>query len=108
MVVIRPEESGLPQLLERILDKGVAIDAIMRVKILDNDLIGLRSKAFITSFRTASFIGLDLPRGTDQNLPAWMRLTAMHPCPLCGMESDEKTLEHEGCPWCGFIVRKEV
>jgi len=107
MVVLRPEESGLPQLLERVLDKGIVVSADIRVKICDNELLGVKSTSVIASFRTAAKVGLDFPVGIHLNTPAWRELTLRHHCPLCGMEIEAEIRREEGCPWCGWNRRRE-
>jgi len=105
MVRLRPEETGLKELLDRILDKGVAVDISVRVDLGSLDLLGAKAHIILASFRTAEKVGLDFPEGTDLNTPAWQNLTTMQPCPVCGMESRPKDLKEEGCPWCGWNYR---
>ena len=45
MVNMRPENSGLKEVLDRILDKGVVIDANLRVTLADFDLLASDRRA---------------------------------------------------------------
>jgi len=105
MVRLRPEETGLKELLDRILDKGVAVDAIARTDLGSLDLLRTKAHIILASFKTADKIGLDFPEGTDLNTPAWQNLMRKQSCPVCGMESRQEELKEEGCPWCGWNYR---
>jgi hypothetical protein len=105
MVILTPEETGLKQLLDRILDKGVTIDMNVRIDLGSLDLLGAKARIILTSFKMAEKIGLDFPEGTNLNTLAWQNLTTNQPCPVCGMESRSKELKEEGCPWCGWNYR---
>lgn len=102
MTILRPEETGLKELLDRILDKGVAVDTSIRVDLGNLDLLGVKAQVILASFKTAEKIRLDFPEGTKLNTPAWQALISKHPCPVCGMESRQTDLKEEGCPWCGW------
>jgi len=105
MVILRPEETGLKQLLDRVLDKGVAVDTSVRVDLGGLDLLGAKARIILASFKTAENIGLDFPEGTNLNTPAWQDLRTKQRCPVCGMESRRENLKEEGCPWCGWNYR---
>jgi len=107
MVILRPEETGLKQLLERILDKGMTIDTSVRIDLGSLDFLGAKARIILASFKTAEKVGLDFPEGTNLNTPAWQNLTTNQPCPVCGMESRSKDLKEEGCPWCGWNYRPD-
>jgi len=107
MVILKPEETGLKQLIERILDKGMAIDTSVRIDLGSLDLLGAKARIVLASFETAEKIGLDFPGGTVLNTPAWQDLKMKQPCPICGMESKREDLEKEGCPWCGWNYRQK-
>lgn len=105
MVIVRPESSGLKEVLDRILDKGVVIDTNLRVTLADFDLLALNALVILSSFKTAAKIGLDFPEGTKLDTPAWKDLISKQPCPVCGMESRARDLKEEGCPWCGWNLK---
>jgi len=105
MVIVKPEETGLKELLDRILDKGVAVDASVRIDLGGVDLLGIKACTILSSFKTAKEIGLDFLKRTDLNTPAWQDLMTKKPCPVCSIESGRGNLEKEGCPWCGWNYR---
>jgi len=107
MVILRPEETGLKELLDRILDKGVAVDANVRVDLSGINLLRTKAHIILASFKTAEKIGLDFPEGTNLNTAAWQDQIIKQPCPICGMESGPKDLKEEGCPWCGWNYRPD-
>jgi len=105
MVILRPEETGLKELLDRILDKGVTVDTSVRIDLGSLDLLGVKARIILASFETADKIGLDFPEGPNLNTPAWQDLVTKQPCPVCGMVSKREELKEEGCPWCGWNCR---
>ena len=105
MANVRPENSGLKEVLDRILDKGLVIDLNARAALSDFDLLGINAVVILSSFKTAGKIGLEFPEGTKMDTPAWKDLLSRQPCPLCGKESRTKDLKEEGCPWCGWNYR---
>jgi len=107
MVRLRPEETGLKELLDRVLDKGVAVDTSVRIDLGSLDLLGAKAHIILASFKTAEKMGLDFPEGTNLNTPAWRDLTTKQSCPVCDMESRQEELKEEGCPWCGWNYRPD-
>jgi len=107
MVIVKPEETGLKELLDRILDKGVAVDASVRIDLSGVNLLGIKARTILSSFKTAEETGLDFPKGTEFSTPAWKDLATKKPCPVCGMESRREDLEEEGCPWCGWNYKPD-
>ena len=106
MVILSPEQSGLLEVLDRILDKGVAVDANVRVNLVGTDLLEINSCIILSSFKTAAEIGLDFPKGTNFDAPGWRELITTL-CPNCGMKSKPEDLKEEGCPWCGWNYRPD-
>ena len=104
-MIPKPESSGLKQILDRLLDKGVVIDANLRATLADLDLLALNAKVILSSLKTASKIGLKFPEGTNLDNPAWKDLISKQPCPMCGMESRARDLKEIGCPWCGWNLK---
>jgi len=107
MVILSPENSSLEEVLDRILDKGVVIDASVRVNLIGVDLLGIKARTILSSFKTATEIGLDFPEGTNFDAPAWRDMITKQPCPVCGMKSRPKDFEEHGCPWCGWNYRPD-
>ena len=94
---------GLKQVIERMLDKGIVIDAKLRLAIVDCQLLKLRATVILSSFAGAVRYGLDMPSEIIYETQAWRKLLSREKCPQC-----TKLLEHEkleqGCPWCGYII----
>lgn len=101
---MRSKNSGLKQTLDKALDKGIVIDTNLGATLVDFELLDLNAHAVLSSFKTASKIGLDFPEGTNLETRAWKELASKQPCPMCGMELRLEDLE-EGCPWCGWNLK---
>ena len=108
MVILSPEESGLPEVLQRTMDKGVVIDSKIRVEIGCINLLGFNATVMLSSFKTAEKIGLAFPKDVETNTQAWQALRSKICCPMCGMESEANDLKEVGCPWCGWNYRRKV
>lgn len=94
---------NLADVVERILDKGLVINADIAVSVAGTELLGIKIRATLASFETAAKYGLELPSGTNLNAPGWKDLDKPKAyCPECGNRRDEETLYHEGCPICGW------
>ena len=52
---------GLVDVIDRILDKGLIIDADITVSLIGVELLGVKVKAALSSFETASKYGLEFP-----------------------------------------------
>lgn len=63
------KQGDLAQMLETLLDKGVVINADIAITIGDTELIGVKLRAAIASFETASEYGLEFPLETDLTSP---------------------------------------
>ena len=106
MSVVKKKNTGVPQLVENLLDKGIGVHARVKVNISDVELLEVDSKCFIASFKTAARIGLSFPKSPQFNTSAWSELTSRLGCPMCGMETQADTLDAEGCPWCGWNMNQ--
>lgn len=100
------EPSGcrnLADVVERILDKGLVINADIAVSVAGTELLGIKIRATLASFETAARYGLEMPSGTNMNAVGWKELAkAKALCPECGNKRDEQLLISEGCPVCGW------
>ncbi len=95
---------GLPDALERILDKGLVINADISVSVAGNELLGIKIRATLASFETAARYGMEFPSGTNLNAPGWKDLEKIKSgCPECGNKKDERMLLQDGCHICGWI-----
>jgi hypothetical protein len=97
------ESGGLADVIDRILDKGIVLNADISVSIGGTELIGVKITATIASFETAAKYGLEFPSGTNLNAPAWeKRFETYVNCPECGNRINDKSLVEDGCPICGW------
>jgi len=103
MAGLKPSQSlGLVETLDLILDKGIVIDARIRISFGGQDLLGMDALIKLASIETAAKMGLDFPSGTDYEAPGWQDLISKENCPLCSKKLPREKLEEEGCPWCGW------
>jgi hypothetical protein len=95
---------GLPDVIERILDKGLVINADISVSVAGNELLGIKIRATLASFETAARYGMEFPSGTNLKAPGWKDLEKKKSgCPECGNIKDERMLLDEGCHICGWV-----
>lgn len=90
------KKEGLPQILERILDKGVVVDLKARIQLVNIKLLNLRALTVLTSLDTAHQINLSLPSGVNKQ--KWESAHS-NKCPQC---CKKFLSEDKQCPWCGF------
>lgn len=103
MVPTKEYGNGLVDVLERVLDKGIVINADITVTVVGVELLGIKIRAAIASFETAARYGLEFPGGTSLTAPAWSQArTEIESCPQCRKRLARQTLLVEGCPWCGW------
>lgn len=104
----KPEkEGGLALLIEKVLDKGLVINADIVVTIADTELLGIKIRAALASFATAAQYGLQFPSGTNIQTAAWQEaLIEKETCPQCEKKVPIDQLLNESCPWCGWISAK--
>ena len=104
MVGPAPEPMGLADAVEKILDRGLVLDADLMVSVSGTELLGIKIRAALASFETAAKYGLEFPSGINLNAPKWRELEVKKAkCPNCGNEREEKRLLELGCPICGWI-----
>jgi len=98
---------GLADAIDRILEKGLIINADITVSVADVELLGVKVRAALASFETAAEYGLEFPSGTNTETEAWKEAQQdKETCPQCGKEVLKDTLLNEGCPWCGWESAK--
>lgn len=94
----------LAQTIEKILDKGLVINADIAVSVAGTELLGIKIRAALASFKTAAKYGLEFPSGTNLNASGWREAEMKNVrCPGCGNEEPEKKLIEIGCPLCGWV-----
>ncbi|MFH1560613.1 MAG: gas vesicle protein [Chloroflexota bacterium] len=59
----------LADVIDRILDKGLIINADIKVNVVGVELLDIKIRAALASFETAAMYGLEFPSGT--RLPEW-------------------------------------
>jgi ribosomal protein L37AE/L43A len=102
---IRDGGAGLADVIDRILDKGLVINADIAVSVAGVELLGIKIRAALASFETAARYGLEFPSGTQMDTPAWQESQiAKEVCPQCGKRVGREQLLATGCPWCGWII----
>lgn len=99
----------LVDLIDRILDKGLVINADIMVSVAGVELLGIKIRAALASFETAARYGLEFPSGTNLETPAWSEaLVLKEECPQCDKRVPVEELMEVGCPWCGWISAKKL
>jgi len=94
---------GLADVIEKILDKGLVINADIAVSIAGVELLGIKIRAALASFETAAKYGLEFPSGTNLNREAWKEaMEDREECPQCGKMVEIEQLLDDMCPWCGW------
>lgn len=104
------KENTLMDVIDRILDKGIVINADITVSLVGVELLGIKIRAALASFETAAKFGLAFPSGTDLNAPAWriIRENEEQRCPQCGKEvalENKKFCFH--CGWGRLEIKRE-
>lgn len=65
----RDSTGTLADVIDRILDKGLVINADIKVNVVGVELLDIKIRAALASFETAAKYGLEFPSGTK--LPEW-------------------------------------
>jgi len=60
----RANEGTLADVIDRILDKGLVINADIAVSVVGIELLSIKIRAALASFETAAKYGLEFPSGT--------------------------------------------
>lgn len=100
----------LAQTVEKILDKGLVLNADISVSVSGTELLGIKVRAALASFETAAEYGLEFPSGANFESEGWQRMEEdgrMTECPNCGKETPREELLSEGCPFCGWESAQE-
>lgn len=103
----RDTPGTLADVIDRILDKGLVINADIAVSVVGVELLGIKIRAALASFETAAKYGLEFPSGTRVETPAWQEaMIGKETCIQCGKRAPVEELMAEGCPWCGWLSAK--
>jgi len=106
---LKPEKdySGLADAIDRILDKGLVINADITIDVAGVELLGIKIRAALASFETAAKYGLEFPTGTNLETAAWKEaMIEKEECPQCGKRVEREELLNLACPWCGWESAK--
>lgn len=99
----KDSSSTLVDVIDRVLDKGLVINADIVVSVAGVELLGVKVRAALASFETAAKYGLEFPSGTNYETAAWKEtMVSRETCPQCGKKVEVEELMQEGCPWCGW------
>ena len=91
-------------IIDRVLDKGLVINADIAVSLAGVELLSIRIRAVLASLETAAKYGLQLPAGSNLDTDAWKQAVVIkEDCPRCGKRSAQAELLDAGCPWCGWV-----
>ncbi len=97
----------LVDVIDRILDKGLVINADIMVSVAGVELLGVKVRAALASFETAAKYGLEFPSGTNTATAAWKEtMVGKETCPQCEKKVSTEELLTTGCPWCGWKSAK--
>ncbi|MGA2768830.1 MAG: gas vesicle protein [Candidatus Bathyarchaeia archaeon] len=107
MTTLTPQKEnssgGLADAIDRILDKGLVINADIAVSVAGVELLGIKIRAALASFETAARYGLEFPSGTNLETKAWKEATKDNErCPQCNKIVEKEQLLDDQCPWCGW------
>ena len=96
--------ASLVDVIDRVLDKGLIINADIAISIAGVELLGIKIRAAIASFETAAKWGLEFPSSTNIETAAWKEATIEKEiCPQCNKRVSKEKLMSTRCPWCGWI-----
>jgi ribosomal protein L37AE/L43A len=101
------DSSGLADAIDRILDKGLVINADITIDVAGVELLGIKIRAALASFETAAKYGLEFPYGTNLETATWKEaMIEKEECPQCGKRVEREELLNIACPWCGWESAK--
>ena len=104
---LNTNSGSLADVIDRVLDKGLVINADIAVSIAGVELLGIKIRAALSSFETAAKYGLEFPSGTDLATPAWQDAhISRESCLQCQKSVPVEELITTGCPWCGWVSAK--
>ena len=94
----------LVDVIDRILDKGLVINADIVISIVGIELLGIKVRAALASFETAAKYGLEFPSGTKYDTKGWQEAKVeKEQCPQCNKMVVTEELLNKCCPWCGWV-----
>lgn len=104
---VQDTADGLAAVIDRVLDKGLVINADITVSVAGTELLGVQIRAALASFETAAQFGLQFPSGTNVETAAWKEaMLEKETCPQCEKKVEKEELLNKSCPWCGWVSAK--
>ncbi len=101
-------DNSLAELIDRILDKGLVINADIKIDLAGTEILGIKLRAALASFETAAKFGLAFPSGTNLKAPAWQALgIESEACPHCGRQVFISQQQACSCGWGKLIIKQE-
>ena len=101
------DSATLSDVIDRVLDKGIVINADIAISVAGAELLNIRIRAAIASFETAAKYGMTFPLGTNLETAAWNEaMVSKENCPGCKKRQPVEELLNSGCPWCGWLSAK--
>jgi len=99
----------LLDVVDRILDKGIVINADISVTLVGVELLGIKLRATVASFETAAKYGLSFPLDVQINEKLLREANqTKETCPKCDKVSAKEELLTTGCPWCGWVSARAL
>ncbi|WP_122091288.1 gas vesicle protein [Halalkalicoccus subterraneus] len=95
-------DDGLAGAIDRILDKGLVINADVVIDVAGTELLGIKIRAALASFETAAEYGLEFPAGTEETRAFAEAKARNEACLQCGKRVEKEVLLTDECPWCGW------
>lgn len=109
-MALQAEKNGagtLADVIDRILDKGLVINADIAISVVGIEMLGIKIRAALASFETAARYGLEFPSGARLEGPAWHEAAVVKEiCPQCLKQVPIEELMAASCPWCGWLSAK--
>ena len=109
-MALQAERNGsgtLADVIDRILDKGLVINADIAISVVGVEMLGIKIRAALASFETAARYGLEFPSGTRLEERAWQEASVLkETCPQCLKRVPLEELIACRCPWCGWVSAK--
>lgn len=104
---VKDTADGLAAVIDRVLDKGMVVNADITVSVAGTELLGVQIRAALASFETAAQFGLQFPSGTNIETAAWKdAMIDKETCPQCDKKVALNKLLNKSCPWCGWVSAK--
>ncbi len=109
-MVLQADRNGagtLADVIDRILDKGLIINADISISVVGIEMLGIKIRAALASFETAARYGLEFPSGVRLEDRVWKEAAIIkETCPQCLKRVAVDDLIAAPCPWCGWTSAK--